>query len=151
LLNQLTQISRHVCVPDFGFRLPAFTPAKAAPTKYNKATASLLGGTPTELAAMRSSTPAPAVALPAGAKVNEAPTTKPDPTSLKQLSRAEIAAAATRACMAEIMGPRRRQITSSTAKGKGLATSSKSGQGQPGGGDKQVSESKNDDEMDLTY
>jgi hypothetical protein len=101
---------------------------------------------------MRQSVPAPAsaVAVPTRAKVTEATTTKPDPTSSKQLSRAEMAAAATRARMLEIMGPSRPQGLSSAAKGKGLATSHKGVEGQPGGDDKQVSQSKDNDEMDLT-
>jgi hypothetical protein len=94
--------------------------------------------------------PASAVAVPTRAKVTEATTTKPDPTSSKQPSRAEMAAAATRARMLEIMGPSRPQGLSSAAKGKGLATSNKGVEGQSGGDDKQVSQSKDNDEMDLT-
>lgn len=80
----------------------------------------------------------------------ETSTTGPNKATRSQLSRAEIAAAATRARMAEIMGPRRRQELSSATKGKGVATSSKGVQEQVSGGDKEMSEPAYDVEMDLT-
>jgi hypothetical protein len=98
---------------------------------------------------MRSSAPAPVTKLSSPTTIIQAPTAAPVKTSEKQLTKAEIAAAATRARMAEIMGPRSRQAPSSGAKGKGAATSSKGDEVKSGEGDKEMSESKGEIEINL--
>jgi hypothetical protein len=85
---------------------------------------------------MRSFGPAPDSA----AKITETPYFKLEQGLEKQLSKADMAAAATRARMAEIMGPWRRQVPSAAAKEKGVVTSSECDEVISGDGDKDLSE-----------
>jgi len=80
-------------------------------------------------------------------EMSDAPPMSAEPE--KQLTPAEVAAAKTRARMAEIMGPRRPQATSSGVKGKGVLAPGKGEEKVSGGGEKEISEPKGDVEMNL--
>jgi len=119
--------------------MPAFTPVKPAPVK-------------------RAAKPAPAQAQAAKAepaapiKITKPLQAPPEKASEKPLDKAGIAAAATRARMAEIMGPRRRQGQSSATKtrtGEDLSRSKEVREKMAGGGEKEVEEFKGDEVEDL--
>ena len=119
--------------------MPTFKPVKPAPAK--------LAAKPAPVSAQTAEAkPVPPV------KITEPLQASPEKASEKPLDKAGIAAAATRARMAEIMGPRRRQGQSSAAKdraGEGLSRSMEVREKMGGGGEKEMSEPKGDEVKDL--
>ncbi|KAH5051355.1 hypothetical protein HBI81_257140 [Parastagonospora nodorum] len=150
--------SRHLSIPYFGFVLPPFMPkncpvgpSELAPTRsLRSAAASTLKET--AMAPTKTNTPAPeAVNMPATTTKVIGIVGAPSQTTEteKQLTPAELAAAKTRARMAEIMGPRHPQGTASGARGKSAVAPDKGEEKKCGDSEKEMPEPRGDVEMSL--